>query len=260
MRGRAVSAATTKHALIANQIRQQIASGELKPGERVPTIAQLVERTGIGRDAVLKGLDTLRGEGLIVEASRGRGHEVASRQLIEFDPLNAQKLGTRRAAGTDTWVTQLNAQGYRAEQEITVSNEKVGGEVAELLGLAPGKVVVMRRRVRYVDGEPHSLENSAYPPEIADRAPRAKLPEDVPEGVVAYMASLGIVQVRYQDWTECRMPTKEEARLLDLERLPGVPVLVETRTGYEDSGRPVRVTVTVSRGDRTRIVSKVEAR
>src|SRR5262249_43617596 len=50
---------------VANDLRRQINGDELRQGDALPTVAQLVQDYGVSTGTVLKALDTLRGEGLI---------------------------------------------------------------------------------------------------------------------------------------------------------------------------------------------------
>jgi GntR family transcriptional regulator len=76
--------------------------------------------------------------------------------------------------------------------------------------------------IRYVDGEPWSIQDSSYPMDIAQAA-GLLVPHDLPGGTVRAMAEQGHVEVGYRDELTTRMPTPEEARTLDLGA--GVPVL-----------------------------------
>lgn len=57
---------------LAQLLREQIASGALPVGRRIPTEQDLMQIHDLGRDSVRKGLELLRGEGLI-EKVQGRG-------------------------------------------------------------------------------------------------------------------------------------------------------------------------------------------
>ncbi len=57
---------------ILDQIRYQIASGRLKPGDRLPSIRQLARRLTTNQNTILKVYDQLAGDGLI-ERRRGDG-------------------------------------------------------------------------------------------------------------------------------------------------------------------------------------------
>lgn len=62
---------------ILASIRRRIASGELKPGDRVPSTRQIVRRWGVAMATATRVLTTLRQEGLVV-ARPGIGTVVAS--------------------------------------------------------------------------------------------------------------------------------------------------------------------------------------
>ncbi len=57
---------------LAHILRQQIASGELRPGDRVPSEVQLCERYGVSPMTARRALNILLDEGLVT-AARGRG-------------------------------------------------------------------------------------------------------------------------------------------------------------------------------------------
>ena len=62
---------------ILDQIRYQIASGRLKPGDRLPSIRQLARRVTTNQNTILKVYDQLAGDGLI-ERRRGDGSFVSN--------------------------------------------------------------------------------------------------------------------------------------------------------------------------------------
>lgn len=51
---------------IGARVREQIAAGQLKPGDRLPTERELAEQFAVSRMAVREGLRTLEGSGLLV--------------------------------------------------------------------------------------------------------------------------------------------------------------------------------------------------
>ena len=57
---------------LARILREQIRSGELRPGATVGSEASLAQRFGVGRDAVRDALAAMRGEGLVI-TNRGVG-------------------------------------------------------------------------------------------------------------------------------------------------------------------------------------------
>jgi len=63
--------------VIAESLRDQIRSGELKPGDALPTIAQLAVTNNVAVGTAHRALTVLRDEGLI-DVTRGRRAIVAT--------------------------------------------------------------------------------------------------------------------------------------------------------------------------------------
>jgi DNA-binding GntR family transcriptional regulator len=63
---------------IANEIRAKISAGELKPGDRLPSISQLQKQYAVSAQPVKSALLVLQTEGL-VEGHQGRGVFVVDR-------------------------------------------------------------------------------------------------------------------------------------------------------------------------------------
>ena len=65
------------HEQVAGAIRRAIAEGECVPGDRLPSARELSQALDVNVNTVLRGLRTLRDEG-VLEFRRGRGVSVAA--------------------------------------------------------------------------------------------------------------------------------------------------------------------------------------
>lgn len=86
----------TRVALIAEDLRSRIVSGQVKPGDRLPSEAELTRQHSVSRTVVREAFAQLRTEGL-VEARKGSG-------VYALDPVNVQQkpfadLDTERLSG-----------------------------------------------------------------------------------------------------------------------------------------------------------------
>ncbi|MEW2624256.1 winged helix-turn-helix domain-containing protein [Streptomyces sp. NPDC048106] len=70
-------ASRASHGEIADELRSRIRSGELRPGQRMPTQAELAEEFGVERGAVREALSALRSERLLTGAAKGSPARVA---------------------------------------------------------------------------------------------------------------------------------------------------------------------------------------
>jgi DNA-binding GntR family transcriptional regulator len=57
---------------LADILREQIQSGEIPPGRRIPSMMEIETEYGLARNTIKKAFDVLKAEGL-VEAEPGRG-------------------------------------------------------------------------------------------------------------------------------------------------------------------------------------------
>jgi GntR family transcriptional regulator len=93
------------HEQVAAAIRRAIADGEAEAGERLPPARDLASVLGVNANTVLRGLRTLRDEGL-VEFRRGRGVTVSG-----IGPERSAVVAKAREL-----VTLARQCGYRPEE------------------------------------------------------------------------------------------------------------------------------------------------
>jgi DNA-binding FadR family transcriptional regulator len=97
--------------MAADQLRQEIRTGRLKPGDRLPSSRELRESLGIANATVHAALRVLREEGLIYSV-QGRGTYVADAPLPspEAVPQEGAGTGDPEAAGTSTLLLEVRDQ------------------------------------------------------------------------------------------------------------------------------------------------------
>ncbi|MFD5086494.1 GntR family transcriptional regulator [Kitasatospora sp. NPDC058406] len=230
---------------ISDALRQKIADGTLPAGAQLPTEADLIAQFGVGRGTVRQALGALVNEGLVVPM-RPRGYFVKERQPMVFRP-QAEFRKRPYSAEMDAFVTEHSADGRKPRQLIEVAIVEPAPDVAKRLHLEAGELAAVRRRIRWLDGEPFNVNDSYFPLDIV-RDSEIMRPEDITRGANEVLAELGYRQVRALDELYVRMPTPDEAHRLELG--PGSPVAYHVCTGFTADGRPVRVAVTVLPGDR----------
>ncbi|MEV7179204.1 GntR family transcriptional regulator [Kitasatospora sp. NPDC093679] len=228
---------------VADVLRSEISSGVFPPGARLPSERDLCDRFEASRNTVRAGLNVLVAEGLI-SASQGLGYEVRSHEVFNLNASRFENLTFPQNG--DAYNTDVTQAGRRPHQDFRVEMQPAPAIVAAQLRVAEGATTVLRFCHRFVDGVPWSTQATNYPMWLVEKAPRLAEPGDIEEGTTRYLASLGVEQVGYFDDISTRMPTPDEARLLQVGA--GVPVLVWVRTGYAQD-KPIRCTVTTFRGD-----------
>jgi GntR family transcriptional regulator len=242
---------------VADGLRASIDAGEYA-GKTLPSEIELADKYRVSRDTVRRALRKLTEQGLLTPGRGRLGRQVRTSNPLTFYAVpseSAERMTERRGKGADAWVADAADQGRKADQDITVAIEGASPQVAERLEIETGQLVCVRRRLRAIDDEPHNLNDTYYPRDISEGT-LIENPADIPQGVIAYMRDLGYVQERFRDDLRMRMPTPDEAERLSIP--PGVPVLVQYRTGYTTE-RPVKLTITIWPGDRTMLVYEFSA-
>jgi GntR family transcriptional regulator len=230
---------------IADALRQRIEGGQLAPGERVPSEAQLVDEFRVAQGTIRQAVAVLRGEGLVI-AEHGRG--VFVRQKPKIRRLAHDRFARRhRDAGKAAFLAEAEKAHVTPRVDVVfVGEEPARRDVAELLGVSEGDSVLARRRRYFSDEEPTELASSFLPLDLVEGTPIADA-NPGPGGIYARLEESGHELARFTEEVSARMPTPDELRALQLA--PGTPVLTLTRVAYDTAGRAVEVCDTVMSSD-----------
>jgi GntR family transcriptional regulator len=247
---------------IADELREAIRAGRLKPGDRLPAETQLAETYRRSVPTIREALRLLRDEGL-VEKQHGRGNFVRrprtkvlrtnARHQWEKDRARDPEDNRAQTGATehDTGLTVDDLVFHAAYSEI-----EAGPETAEAMGVAEGTPLVRRTyRIRYAaENAPFNLVTSylvramvAPNPDLLDETI-----EPWPGGTQNQLHTVGIELDRIEEHVTARPPTPEEAEELDLPH--GTAVMILRKTSYDTSNRVVEMSDITLPGDRTEIL------
>ncbi|WP_309128340.1 GntR family transcriptional regulator [Microbacterium sp.] len=205
---------------IADDLRGRIAAGELRPGDDVPTEAELAERWSTSRGPIRNALASLRAEGLI-QTHRGRPARVVSKKANQAVDMSVPF--TR-------WARDLGVIPGAITQELSI--RKAGPEKASALGVAPDDTIVSVVRLRLLDGRPTMLERLYYREDVG----RLLLQVDPDEiSITEYLASQGHPIVGLQHEIDAVAADDQDAALLSVPA--GSPILRLSRISRDAEGR-----------------------
>jgi GntR family transcriptional regulator len=244
---------------IAEDLREQIESGQLAPGQQLPTELELRDHYEASRNTVRDAIKWLANLGL-VETRPGQGTFVVQ-QIDPFvttltgDPETGW--GGDEGASYRSEVSEKNREPRFSPVQVEIQEPSDG--IAAALRVSDGAEVISRHERRFIDGTPWSMQTSYYPMGFADRgAERLRSARNIDEGTVKYLAdTLHIRQVGYSDTITVRAPNPTEAEFFKLPPDGRVPMYEITRTAYDGNSQPMRVTVTVYPADRNQFVVNV---
>ncbi len=241
---------------IAESLRQQIESGQLGPGAQLPTELELRELYDSSRNTVRDAVKWLITRGL-VETKPGQGTFVVEK----IDPfVSVLDRETGRGEESAAYASEVRARSRKPRvSDPRIEIHQANGAVATELELAEGSPVVSRHQRRFIDDIPWSLQTSFYPLAYVESGARRLIEAvDIPTGVVRYLEeALGIKQVGWRDTITVRAPNTDEATFFKLPDDGRIAVVEIHRVTFEESLRPLRMTVTVYPADRNRFVMEV---
>jgi len=164
---------------------------------KLPTEQELGDRYKVSRNTVRLALGLLTNEGIIT-STPGRGTFVRDRIMLTYHASRAEAADRPDDWHTDAYFTEVREQGRQPSQRFDMRIDPASLGVAQRLRVEEGEGVVVRRMIRYVDGDPWSIQDSSYPMDIAQEA-GLLVPHDLPGGTVRAMAEHGHVEVGDRD-------------------------------------------------------------
>jgi GntR family transcriptional regulator len=244
--------AQAKYQEIADRLRDQIDSGDLQPGDRLPSEPDLVRTFDASRNTVRLAIALLTNQGLVV-TRQGLGTFV-NEPAVPFTALLSRVRIQPAGPGAAPIHPQVN--NVDAEEEtsrLMVEKAPASASVADKLGISPGELVVVRRRNGTIGGVPWMMMASYFPLDVAAGTPLEQA-GDITGGSIKLLAELGYSQLGFVDEIGARMPNAREFAFFGVST--GTPVIVVNRTAYTQD-RPIRLTRYTYRGDRVRLTHEV---
>ncbi len=219
-------------------LAQDIQTGVLLPGTRLPAEADVAARFGVHRHTARRALATLVEKGA-VRIQRGLGTFVED-ALIEY-PISQR---TRFTAN----LQQQNRLG--SHDLLEASDQPAPSPIAEALDIPPGTTVTLLQTLGRADGIPISLASTYFP---AARFPcLAALYRDL-RSVTAVLERFGVSDyLRRSTRITTALPTEHEASLLRQPRR--APILTVESTDVDTEDRPISVSRTRFAGERVQLL------
>ncbi len=223
---------------LAVQLRDRIAdlirAEGLKPGDKLPTEAQLTQRFQISRPALREALKLLEQDGTI-HVEHGRGRFVSALSVVRVE----------RPITVFESITEMTEHlGYRiVNRVVSISEEKPDRQVAAHLRLEPGRRAVRVERIRLHDDKPILY--------CIDYIPRDIIPGPLYD--IDWTGSLMVLLEEYRNRPRMSAATVSAVMLpQDVAERHGLqdfgPALLIAETCFNTAGVPVNYAVDYHRG------------
>ncbi|MFF6967740.1 GntR family transcriptional regulator [Streptomyces anthocyanicus] len=222
---------TSRRLVVADDLRRQITTGRLGPGDRLPSESVLADRYKVSTATLRSAL--LQGEGL-VKKIHGKGNFVRHpmRKIMYVGGWGT--LDPRTAADVDLRVT------------VRTTAIHARGHLTALLRVADGSPLTEFLRLSYEGESPHSLARIYVPQDLTPTTAFG----DRPSGtwVQAGFSVPDPPPAEVRETVSARLPTPDEATTLRIST--ALAVLAITRVAADNIGRVVEAALLVFPGDR----------
>ncbi|RJL16368.1 phosphonate metabolism transcriptional regulator PhnF [Paracoccus siganidrum] len=227
---------------IADTLGAEIAGGHYRPGDRLPTEAELSARFGVNRHTVRQALAHLAEAGT-VRSRRGAGVFVTSRPTDY--PLG------RRVR----FHQNIAALGRQASRRLTrLETRAADAREAEALALPAGAAVHVVEGVSLADGQPLAVFRSVFD---AARFPSLAGELQRHQSITAALKACGLADYT-RAWTRITAKLARPTMALALEIREGAPILRSESVNVDGAGRPVEYGRTWFAGDRVSLTMAPE--
>lgn len=217
---------------LAEDIKEKIESGELKPGDMLPSTAQLVKEYGVSHMTVRQGVNLLANEGY-VESIQGKGSFVKNPPMdtlqLRFSDDNL--LGNNKKIQIKLFELNVVSADEKISRKLAVKKNSKIIKMKRVLSGTEGPVAVDSRFMPYMKGLPLVEKEIAY----------AAFPDLVVNHTELFSA-------RNKLEVSAAILSKEEAKLLDAD--VGLPALCVEQIIYTVKKQPIGWSKMICRGDR----------
>jgi GntR family transcriptional regulator len=220
--------------VIVRRVTEEIRSGAMQPGDRLPGERDLSTHFGMSRVTVRRALAELRDRGLI-EADSTRGWFVASPTVGEPNVLMS-------------FSEMARSRGLIPSSRVRVSDVRPASiDEAEQLLIAPGAEVLELERIRLLDGVPVALERNRLALALAPDLPKCDFAAN---SLYDALRAAGSAPARSDYVLQAISADAVQAEALEVE--VAAPLLMASARTFTETGRPVELSCSVYRGDRYR--------
>lgn len=227
-----------RYATLADVVRERIRSGQYKPGDRLPSEAELCASSGVSRGTAVRAIEQLVSEGIVFR-QQGAGTFVAAPSLY------------RRSGHLLSFSETARAGGHASEQRL-LEFCAASAEKAREFGCEPPAVFL--QRVRHIDGAACAIHSSVIPMAVARSVP-ALCEGRSDAGAVscpdfslyAALDEAGLSVHEADERVTTRLAEAHECSLLGLGR--PAAVMVVFRRSYSAEGGLVEAVEAVYRSD-----------
>lgn len=219
-----------------NILLHMVKTGELQPGDLIPTEFDLCDLYGVSRTTVRQALTELVNEKKFFRV-KGRGTFVAQ-----------NKINQDFIKKIESFKSEMERKGYEPSSSV-LEFEVIEAplEVAAALNLTSNRDVISLKRLRYADGEPIVVTQTYLPYVICKRVLNYDMARDSLYDILSKDINTKIHRVVRN--IEAMIPTKSDCEALDITKTTALQIF--HYIGYNKFDTPIEYTISRYRGDKS---------
>jgi GntR family transcriptional regulator len=234
------AAALPLYIQIAEGLLDRIESGELSPGDRLPSERELSDMLSVNRLTLRRSLQMLESQGLIIRR-QGDGTYVAEPKI------------ERQAGQLVPFTRGMQRRGYTPSAKVLTFDQKPAeAAVAKELNLLVGAPVYYIHRLRFINREPVLLEKVTLPLHRVPELEQFNLEERSLYEILETEYEISVCRARQS--LEPVVATEYEAEVLGI--MLGAPLMLEHRLGFDKNDQMIEHARDLYRGDRFRFITE----
>lgn len=206
---------------VVQLLSDQITSDALRPGDRIPSEAELIEHFGVSRITIRNAIAELVEEGILTR-SQGKGTFVAApKSSYDANDVTGFTRSCLLSGKTPSTKVISIERAFPTQKQI------------DFFKIQSNDMVIASKRLRYVDDEPTQIEINHYHPRLSF------LINENLEGSLfeLFKSKLGIEIVNSQRTLEICFATKDEMNLLNLKK--NTPLLLFRDVQVDKNSEPL---------------------
>ena len=224
-------------------IKKAISTGELKPGDMIPTEWEIIDYFRLSRTTVRQALSDLVNENLLYR-KKGIG------TFVSKPKIDLQYMGNMVSYNEQITSMGLTPSTKVLKFEVITADELLAKE----MGLSKGDKVIELVRLRFADEEPIAVVQSYLPYDLCHEILDVDMERNSLYQILSGQKNTTVVLV--ERVVEAMIVSREDSKLLNVEK--GFPVQSFLNKAYNEEGRVLEYCSSRYRGDRNKFYIEVK--
>jgi GntR family transcriptional regulator len=227
---------------LKHKIMEDIESGKLKHGDKLPSERELAEQYRISRMTARHTLSILEREG-VVERRVGAGTFITNNKItMDFVTFNSFTKN------------MLNKGLTPSTQILSIGKNEANAKLAHKLQIPLNEVMIVIKRLRFVNETPIAIEESFIPEKLC-----SGLDEMIEENQSLYElleSEFGIVLVKAKEYMQVTFSDESESKLLKIRSES--PCIFQESVAFDRNDKEIEFSTSLTRSDIVKFYSELK--